>query len=113
VIAVIFEVWPADEQGYLELANTLRWELDQIDGFISVERFRSVSDASKLVSLSFWRDEVAVAQWRTRGTHRDAQARGRDGVLRDYRMRIAAVSRDYGMTERAEAPTDSRPTKVA
>jgi heme-degrading monooxygenase HmoA len=110
VIAVVFEVWPAEGRmdDYLALAAALRGELASIDGFISVERFRSLTEPDKLVSLSFWRDEAAVAAWRNRMPHRAAQAEGRGGVLRDYRLRVAAVLRDYGMTERAEAPADSR-----
>jgi heme-degrading monooxygenase HmoA len=80
-----------------------------VDGFISVERFQSLTNSDKLLSLSFWRDEAAVADWRGRAGHRAAQAAGRNGVFRDYRLRIAAVVRDYGMTERREqAPSDSR-----
>jgi len=110
MIAVIFEVWPADgrKQNYLDIAASLRPELERIDGFISIERFQSLVDDSKLLSLSFWRDEAAVQAWRNVEHHRQAQKAGREGVLRDYRLRVAAVLRDYGMTERAEAPADSR-----
>lgn len=110
MIAVIFEVWPADghKQTYLDLAARLKPELEQIDGFLSIERFQSLTDETKLLSLSFWRDEAAVAAWRNVEHHREAQKRGREGVFRDYRLRIAGVMRDYGMTERAEAPADSR-----
>ena len=110
MIAVIFEVWPAEghKQTYLDIAASLRPELDRIDGFISIERFQSLTDESKLLSLSFWRDEAAVAAWRNVEHHREAQKRGREGVFRDYRLRIAGVVRDYGMHERAEAPADSR-----
>jgi heme-degrading monooxygenase HmoA len=110
MIAVIFEVWPADgrKQTYLDIAASLKPELERIDGFISIERFQSLVDETKLLSLSFWRDEAAVAAWRNVEHHRAAQKRGREGVFRDYRLRIASVVRDYGMTERAEAPTDSR-----
>lgn len=110
MIAVIFEVWPADgqRQTYLDLAASLRPELERIDGFVSIERFQSLTDQTKLLSLSFWRDEAAVVAWRNVEHHRAAQKRGREGVFRDYRLRIAAVVRDYGMTERAEAPADSR-----
>jgi|KBSSwiStaDraftv2_1062776.scaffolds.fasta_scaffold2341936_2 heme-degrading monooxygenase HmoA len=112
LIAVIFEVWPADghKQTYLDIAASLRPELERIDGFISIERFQSLTDETKLLSLSFWRDEAAVAAWRNVEHHRAAQKRGREGVFRDYRLRIASVVRDYGMTERAEAPADSRAT---
>jgi len=110
MLAVIFEVIPAPgrKQEYLELAAQLRPELEKIDGFISVERFASLTDESKLLSLSFWRDEEAVRNWRNLTGHREAQARGRSGVFADYRLRIASVVRDYGMTDRAEAPQDSR-----
>jgi heme-degrading monooxygenase HmoA len=110
VIAVIFEVWPAEghQQHYLDLAASLREELHGIDGFVSVERFQSLTEPDKLLSLSFWRDEDAVRQWRNRGAHRAVQAQGRAGVFRDYRLRIAAVLRDYGLSDRAEAPADSR-----
>lgn len=110
MIAVIFEVRPAPGQKstYLDIAAGLRPLLDEIDGFISIERFRSLTDADKLLSLSFWRDEEAVAQWRNLEAHRTAQAAGRDHVLSDYRLRVAHVIRDYGMSERAEAPSDSR-----
>ena len=110
MIAVIFEVWPADgqRQTYLDIAASLRPELDRIDGFLSIERFQSLADETKLLSLSFWRDEVAVTAWRNIERHRAAQKKGREGVFRDYHLRIAHVMRDYGMTERAEAPADSR-----
>ncbi|MDN3922678.1 antibiotic biosynthesis monooxygenase family protein [Roseateles violae] len=110
MIAVIFEVWPT-QQGrarYLELAAALRPELERIDGFISIERFQSLSAPDKLLSLSFWRDEAAVQRWRTLETHRAAQNEGRAGVFADYRLRVAAVLRDYGLAERDEAPADSR-----
>ena len=110
MIAVIFEVWPAEgERGcYLDIAARLRPLLDGIDGFISIERFVSLGEPEKLLSLSFWRDEAAVTEWRNLEAHRTAQSRGRNGVLRDYRLRVAAVSRDYGLSERAQAPSDSR-----
>jgi len=108
VIAVIFELWAADPDRYFELAAGLRDELAKVDGFLSIERFRSVADPDKFLSLSFWRDEIAVATWRTTEHHREAQGAGRGGVLRDYRLRVAAVVRDYGLTERADAPPDSR-----
>jgi heme-degrading monooxygenase HmoA len=110
MIAVIFEVWPRPERRgeYLEIAAALRPELEAIDGFISVERFESLSEPGKLLSLSFWRDEAALAAWRNLGAHRAAQARGRAGIFADYRLRVAGVLRDYGMTVRAEVPDDSR-----
>jgi heme-degrading monooxygenase HmoA len=110
VIAVIFEVWPTDgERGhYLDIAAQLRPLLDGIDGFISIERFESLTAPGKILSLSFWRDEAAVAAWRNLKAHRAAQAKGRAGVFSDYLLRIADVVRDYGMNDRAEAPSDSR-----
>ena len=110
MIAVIFEVWPAQGQRgrYLDIAAELRPMLDGIDGFISIERFESLSEPGKVLSLSFWRDEDAVQAWRAMAPHREAQRIGRSDVFRDYRLRIAAVVRDYGMTERGEAPEDSR-----
>lgn len=109
MIAVIFEAWPGErEQGrYLDLAAALRSQLDAIDGFISVERFESLAEPGKLLSLSFWRDEAAVMAWRNTEAHRAAQSAGRGGVFRDYRLRIAGVVRDYGMVDRAQAPEDS------
>ncbi|MDB5677895.1 antibiotic biosynthesis monooxygenase [Sphingomonas bacterium] len=108
MIAVIFEVEPADRQAYLDRAAALKSELEDVDGFVSIERFESLTQPGKILSLSFFRDEAAVAAWRNTPHHRDAQAAGRGGVLADYRLRVAEVVRDYGMTERAEAPTDSR-----
>ena len=110
MIAVIFEVWPAEgeRQRYLDLAAALRSDLEGADGFISVERFQSLTDPGKLLSLSFWRDEEAVRAWRNRPPHRATQATGRAGVFADYRLRVAGVLRDYGMAARAEAPEDSR-----
>jgi heme-degrading monooxygenase HmoA len=109
MIAVIFEVLSQAEhrQTYLDIAAALKPELMKIDGFISVERFQSLSDPAKLLSLSFWRDEQAVLQWRQQEAHRQAQARGRDTVFSDYHLRVAQVLRDYGLAERDEAPADS------
>jgi heme-degrading monooxygenase HmoA len=110
MIAVIFEVWPAQglKGEYLDIAAALRTELDTVDGFISIERFQSLSDPGKLLSLSFFRDEAAVHAWRNRPSHRGAQSRGRKGVLADYRLRVCSVLRDYGLNDREEAPADSR-----
>ena len=110
MIAVIFEVWPRPERRgeYLDVAAALRPELEAIDGFISVERFESLSEPGKLLSLSFWRDEAAVTAWRNLTAHRAAQMKGRGGIFADYRLRVAGVIRDYGMTDRAGAPDDSR-----
>ncbi len=116
MIAVIFEVWPADDarrEQYLDIAASLRADLVKIDGFISIERFQSLVEPEKLLSLSFWRDEEAVKQWRNLPTHRIAQAKGRGGVFENYRLRIAEVSRDYGLDEREEGPDDSRNAHAA
>jgi heme-degrading monooxygenase HmoA len=110
MIAVIFEVWPAPgrKDDYLAIAASLRDELNAIDGFISVERFQSLAEPDKLLSLSFWRDEEAVRQWRTQTRHRAGQTQGRAGIFADYRLRVAGVLRDYGLTDRAAAPADSK-----
>jgi len=110
MIAVIFEVIPAPgrKQEYLDIAASLRPELERMDGFISIERFQSLADEGKILSLSIWRDEAAVQRWREFEDHRVAQAKGRGGIFADYRLRVASVIRDYGMQDRAEAPADSR-----
>lgn len=110
MIAVIFEVYPEPgrKQEYFDLAASLRHELERIDGFISIERFESLTVEDKFLSLSFWRDEDAVSRWRQLPEHRSAQSIGRNGVFRDYRLRVASVVRDYGMTDREQAPTDSK-----
>lgn len=110
MIAVIFEVWPTDgrRQAYLDIAANLRPLLEQVDGFISIERFESLSEPGKVLSLSFFRDEQAIARWRELEAHRDAQRSGRSGIFKNYRLRIAGVIRDYGMHEREQAPVDSR-----
>lgn len=116
MIAVIFEVWPADDERhgqYLDIAASLRNDLSRIDGFISIERFQSLVEPEKLLSLSFWRDEEAVRAWRNLPSHRVAQAQGRGGVFENYRLRVASILRDYGLDERAEAPDDSRKAHAA
>jgi len=108
--AVIFELWPADgrKAEYFDFASELRPLLQTIDGFISVERFQSLTDEGKFLSLSFWRDEAAVTSWRNLVEHRRTQQAGRAGIFANYRLRVAAVVRDYGLNERTEAPLDSR-----
>ncbi len=110
MIAVIFEVTPRDaqQQAYLDAAASLKSELQTMDGFISVERFQSITSPERFLSLSFWRDENAVAGWRNSQSHRAVQDRGRNAIFEDYRLRVASVVRDYGMFERNEAPSDSR-----
>lgn len=110
MIAVIFEVEPRPGQAarYFDIAAELAPRLAQIDGFISVERFESLARPGRYLSLSFWRDEAAVKRWRTLATHRVVQAEGRRSVFADYRLRVAAVVRDYGLDQRHEAPADSR-----
>jgi heme-degrading monooxygenase HmoA len=112
--AVIFEVEPEPtrREDYLDIAARLRPELERIDGFISIERFQSLTEPAKILSLSFWRDEAAVAAWRSQAEHREAQRAGRNGIFRNYRLRVAAVVRDYGMDDRAEAPQPP-PERVA
>lgn len=110
MIAVIFEVIPneGNKAEYLEIASQLRPELDKIDGFISIERFQSLNDPEKVLSLSFWKDEESIQQWRSLEMHRWAQSKGRDGIFKDYHLRIAEVKRDYGIFDRNEAPSDSK-----
>jgi len=110
MIAVIFEVWPKPEhkQEYLDLAAELRPVLESIDGFISIERFESLTEKGKILSLSFFHDEAAVAAWRNVPQHRKSQSKGRAKIFENYRLRIAGVIRDYGMSDREQAPKDSR-----
>ena len=110
MIAVIFEVRPRPglQEAYLDAAARLKPLLAEADGFISIERFQSLGDPGKILSLSFWRDEAAVARWRELEAHRGAQEAGRRSIFEDYRLRVAAVLRDYGMDERDQAPADSR-----
>ena len=110
MIAVIFEVKPKPgrKDAYLGAAADLKPLLETMDGFISVERFESLTDKGKLPSLSFWRDEAAVQAWRNTMEHRRTQARGRAQIFADYHLRIASVVRDYSMTDREQVPKDSR-----
>ena len=110
MIAVIFEVTPKKTHydDYLAIAADLRPALEKMDGFISVERFQSLTTPGKVLSLSFWRDEDAIKAWRSLGDHRAAQSKGRAKIFEDYRLRVAGVIRDYGMTDRDQAPDDSR-----
>ncbi|MFL5295256.1 MAG: antibiotic biosynthesis monooxygenase family protein [Phenylobacterium sp.] len=110
MIAVMFEVQaaPGEADSYLRLAARLTPQLQAIDGFVSIERFESLTIPGKILSLSIWRDEAAVEEWRRVEAHRQAQAAGRGGIFADYRLRVARVVRDYGMAERDEAPADSR-----
>jgi len=109
MIAVIFEVHVADgsQENYLEIAAGLKPLLEEVDGFISVERFQSLTDPTKLLSLSFFRDEEAVMEWRSLTKHRSAQTKGRAGLFDNYRLRVTHVIRDYGMFDRDQAPADS------
>lgn len=109
MIAVIFEVIPKEgkKEEYLNIAKALRPELDHISGFISIERFQSLVDPKKILSLSFWENEESVREWRNLTNHRNAQQEGRSSVFDDYRLRVAGVIRDYGMTPRDEAPADN------
>lgn len=109
MIAIIFEVEPAEGamDSYLDHAARLRPMLAEMDGFISVERFESLTTPGKLLSLSFWRDEAAVSAWRNHSVHREYQSMGRGGMFAGYRLRVAGIIRDYGMHDRAEAPEDS------
>ena len=109
MIAVIFEFTPADGRfpDYMDLVGTLKADLDKADGFISLERFESITNKGKFVSLQFWKDEESVRKWRTLQKHREAQKKGRAGIFKSYRLRIASVLRDYEMDKRQQAPKDS------
>lgn len=109
MIAVIFEFTPAEGRfpDYLALVETLRQDLAEAEGFISLERFESITNKGKFVSLQFWRDDECVRKWRNLQKHREAQKKGRGGIFKSYRLRIAEVRRDYTMDERAQAPADS------
>ena len=109
MIAVIFESWPrpGTAQSYLEMGQRMNALVEGFDGFISIERFESVTEKGKFVSISFWRDEAAVTAWRNVVEHRRAQDGGRKAIFEDYRLRVASVIRDYGKTDRTEAPADS------
>lgn len=108
MIAVLFEVLPAagGADRYFDLAGHLKPELERIDGFVSVERFESLSRKGRFLSLSFWRDEQAVRAWRMHAQHRQAQSEGRSGIFDSYRIRVAAVIRDYGSSDRSQAPAE-------
>ena len=110
MIAVIFEFTPAEGRtdDYFALVEQLKPELAKAEGFISIERFESITTKGKFVSLQFWKDEESVARWRNVELHRLAQAKGRGGIIGSYRLRVATVNRDYTMDERAQAPSDSR-----
>ena len=109
MIAIIFEVEPHPERkdAYLNIAGKLRADLESIEGFVSIERFQSITNPDRMLSLSFFEDEEAVIRWRNLASHRAAQKAGRDGLFNGYRLRVAQVLRDYGMEDRAEAPEDS------
>lgn len=109
MIAVIFEFKPHPQhrQTYLDIAAGLRPHLEKIDGFISIERFQSLTDENRMLSLSFWRDEAAVDEWRNLSEHRSAQEMGRNKLFEDYRLRVAGVFRDYGKGHRHQVPADS------
>ncbi|MDP4264570.1 MAG: antibiotic biosynthesis monooxygenase [Bacteroidota bacterium] len=109
-IAVIFEVIPADghKDEYLDIALSLKPELEKIKGFISIERFQSIYHPGKILSLSFWEDEEAIREWRNLEVHRNAQSKGREHIFKDYHLKIAQVVRDYGMFDRKEVPADSK-----
>lgn len=109
MIAIIFELIPADGQKdtYLDIAATMRPMVEQVDGFISVERFQSLTNPKKLLSISYFTNEEAVQHWRRLAAHRDAQSKGRAGIFSDYRLRVCHVLRDYGMCDRDQTPDDS------
>jgi heme-degrading monooxygenase HmoA len=110
MVAVIFEAFPAKGKWdkYLDIAAGLRPELSKLEGFISIERFQSITNPEKMLSLSFWKDEESINQWRNTELHRMAQKKGRNSIFDNYRLRVADVQRDYGMMDRDQAPIDSK-----
>jgi len=112
MIAVIFEFTPKSgtRDIYLDIAAEMRPLAEGIDGFISVERFQSITNPEKMLSVSVWRDEDAVREWRNLAAHRSAQKRGRETLFSDYRLRVAGILRDYSLLDREDAPDDSRST---
>ena len=110
MIVVIFEVYPMQgkRDAYLDIASSLKSRLSKMEGFISIERFQSLTYPEKILSLSCWKDEESVTRWRNQAAHRDAQEAGRTVVFENYRLRVAQVVRDYGMTDRVQAPLDSK-----
>ena len=109
MIAVIFEGVPQSDkrQVYLDIAAGLRVHLEQFDGFISIERFESLMQPGKILSLSYWHDEESVGRWRNFELHRAAQCEGRTSIFYDYRLRVATVMRDYGLHDREQAPAEA------
>ena len=110
MLAVIFEVLLAEgkREEYLDIATTLRQHLKDVEGFISIERFKSLSEEGKILSLSYWEDESSIQNWRNLEAHRSAQKKGRSNIFADYRLRVCEVVRDYSMTNREGAPADSK-----
>jgi heme-degrading monooxygenase HmoA len=110
MIAVIFEVWPIAEQKdeYLRLASLMKSEVEASGGCLSVERFESLYEEGKLLSLQFWESEEALTKWRNLSLHRAMQKQGREKLFKDYRLRVANVTRDYSNTSRGEVPDDSK-----
>ena len=108
MIVVLFEVEPLSgkDTRYFDIAANLREELAQVDGFVSVERFQSLTRPHVYLSMSWWRDEEAVRAWRTQAAHRQGQQEGRDSVFSNYRIRVAQMLRDYSLKQRDQAPDD-------
>ena len=112
MIVVMFESWPREgrKQAYIDMAASLTGHLQQMDGFLEIERFQSLTEPGKLIAISYWRDESAVTRWRQHEAHRLVQDKSRESIFKDYRLRVAAVIRDYGMHDRRQAPADRRPS---
>ena len=108
MIAVIFEVFPKNMDDYMDIAAAMRPLAEGVEGFISVERFQSMTNPEKYLSVSYFEDEAAVARWRNVVEHRQAQAQGRENLFTDYRICVCQVLRDYTLNDRAQAPQDSR-----
>ncbi len=103
MIAVLFEAdaIPAQQERYLQLAAELKPLLTDIEGFIAIERFQSLSTPGKILSLSWWRDEAAVLAWKKNVLHQAAQSGGRESIFSFYRIRVARVFREYSSQTRS------------
>ncbi|HJA07813.1 MAG TPA: antibiotic biosynthesis monooxygenase [Candidatus Mailhella merdigallinarum] len=108
-IVVLFEVTPTAEgrQRYLELAASLKKLLAEAKGFIRAERFSSLTEEGKLLSMNLWESEDDVDAWRNTLDHRISQMEGRNKLFKKYTITVASVIREYGNTSREQAPSDS------
>ena len=104
-VVVLFEVTPTAEGKvrYLELAAQLKLLLSDAKGFIHSERFSSLNEEGKLLSLNVWENEESVKKWRNELHHRMSQSEGRERLFENYRITVAYVIREYDDYNRREA----------